>query len=481
MPQKITLANQVRPGLVLNPSMQLALRFLQVPALELRDLIQRELAENPALEIDEEEAAGPSADAAAAEADSAPASQTEPREEGEVDDWQAEERALLPRGLQEADERGGWPDGPAAPSGGTLAGHLLPQLRLATRDPDLLELGEYLIGCLDDRGYLGCSLAEAAESAGVAFPRMENALSLLQGLEPAGIAARDLRECLLLQLAARGRAGGLAWRIVRDHLDLLGAARHARLRRILAVPGEEFDGALKDIRRLHPHPGHLVAGDDVRYIYPDLIVEAVGCGFEVHLDERAVPRLRISGSCRDLIGSETGDVVSRRYALTRLRSARWLMAAMDRRRRTMLRVMHCILETQEGFFRRGPLCLRPLTLGEVAGRLGVHESTVARVIRSKYVQTPRGIYPLKYFFSNRMPTVSGEDTSGRAVRERIRSLIEQEDRSSPLSDETIAGILGSTGVKIARRTVAKYRSSLKIERALLRRTPASAGPGGRNA
>lgn len=516
--QKTELLTQVRPGLVLNPGVQLALTFLQVPALELRDLIRREIENNPVLELgdenEEDRKPDPVEDSGKTGEHLLQEEETERRPaEADLDPPDLDSPDLdpalpreadgndpgfpVPRGVLERREvRGPEEFGPGKAR--TLTDVLLPQLRLASRDSGLLRAGEYLIGCLDDRGYLACDPAEAAGALNVGSGVVLSALTLLQSLDPPGIGARDLRECLLLQLRARGREESVAWKILEEQFPLLCRGRRHSILRALRLTGDELRLGLDEIRSLYPHPGRLVAGEEVRYIYPDLILDRVGSGYEVRMNDGAVPDLRISRSYRELLAptnsvagkpgssqgtrsaGSTGSAAKGgssaepyesacRFAEARLRSARWLIAAVERRRRTMLRVMECILEAQRDFFEKGPSHLKPLTLAQVAGQLGLHESTVARVLRSKYVQTPSGILPLKGFFSNRLPTAMGEETSGRAVRERIRNLIDEEDPTRPLTDDLIARKLSDSGVRIARRTVTKYRNSLRIEPAPLRR------------
>jgi RNA polymerase sigma-54 factor len=458
------LATEPRASTMLTPGIQLALRFLQIPTLELQDLLHQELAANPLLELVEE------GEEAAAEEEPAGGAAEETEEEPGPPEWaepaDPPEEARLPRGMRETNEG---PDLVAAlQRGASLADSLLAQLRLATSDPGQRRAAEYLIGSLDDRGYLACPVAQAARDLRLPAAAVRGALSLLQSFEPAGIAARDLRECLCLQLRARGREGSLAWRICREQFSRLGLHRHAEMAGALGVSPEELQGALQEIRRLRPHPGRTVSPEEVQYLYPDLIVERVEGGYEVFANDRVVPRLQVSRANRELLARPGADEEARRFALSHLRSARWILRALERRRSTMLRVMQCILEEQREFFDQGVGRLKPMTLQDVAGRLGLHESTIARVTRWKHVQTPRGIFPLKFFFSGRLRTLSGEAASARAVRERIRCLIEEEgDR--PVTDEAMAAILEGEGIRIARRTVAKYRESLRIESARLRR------------
>lgn len=522
-----------RTQLRFTPSVQLALEFLQLPALELQALLDREVTANPLLEVDDDvydsreladestsnaapevspasvgegidagsgaavDSAGPATppEATSASRDEAVTSDREPAGNERLDlpgsesaadsaadrsetddlddDWSSDWLGSgdgdppLPQAYREVTEGSGMPEAASPPS---LREALHRQLRLECRDAELCALGEYLLGCLDERGYLGLPLAEIAEAIPAPRARLEEALSCVQALDPAGIAARDLRECLYLQLARRGEAQTLAGRIVREHFDRLAHRRHVELSRHLHVTIQEVEAAIDVIRALEPHPGWLVAAEEVRYIFPELVVVQVGEGYEVYPSDRGVPRLRVAECYRAwVVDSRIDGDETRRYLQDKLRSARWLIQALDRRRDTMLRVMRAIVEEQEAFFEKGLEALRPITLQTIARRVGLHESTVARVTKDKYVQTPRGILPLKFFFSSRIPTQLGVDASSRAVRERIRQLVLDEDRTCPLSDAALAHILEREGVRIARRTVAKYRDQLGIERTQLRR------------
>lgn len=489
MRQGPRLDTHLNNGLKLHPGVQLALRFLQVPTEELSSLVEEELLTNPLLEVDEEATA----------ALSAPEPEPAEMEEDERSWLRADDEPLVPRGQLEL-----WRSEEEAPAVAySLGAQLLAQIALRVVRLETRRVAEYLVGCLDGRGFLACSLEEAGEQLQVSPSEIERGLELLQSLEPAGVGARDLPECLVLQLHARGLAGSLAERIVVSQHDALLHGRFGEIARSLHVTAADVDRACAQIRRLSPYPGRLVDAGEVRYIYPDLIVDQVGSGYEVWVNDRQVPRLRLSGYCRKLLegssGTEGGtpDVgaadgpaaereqmraEARTFVRERARSARWLIQALDRRRDTMLRVMRSIASEQREFLEHGIDHLKPMTLRSIAGQVGLHESTVARVTAGKYVQTPRGIYPLKFFFSSRVASLEGEDLSARAVRERIRVLIQDEDHAHPWSDEAIARQLAREGVSIARRTVAKYREQLKIERAQFRRSESRGsipGNGGR--
>ena len=295
-------------------------------------------------------------------------------------------------------------------------------------------------------------------------------LEVIQTLDPPGVAARDLRECILLQLAALGAEDSLAHTLVSNHFDDFLNRRWNELARELGVTPKAVQDAADAVAKLDPKPGLRHAPDDESYILPDLIVEKIDGEYHVFLNDGNLPRLRISQTYRDIARDRrkfTG--ANREFITTKLQAANWMIQAIEQRRQTMLRVMNFIVERQHDFLEKGVQHLRPLTLREVADHIEMHESTVSRVTNAKYVQTPRGVYPLKYFFSSGLQTSSGEDISARGVKDKIQTLVSQEDSKKPLTDQRIADLLDLDGVRIARRTVAKYRGQLGILSARMRR------------
>jgi len=354
----------------------------------------------------------------------------------------------------------------------SLAEHMTLQLRLMELDPAVIALGEFLIGSLDERGYLATPVSEIAESTGRSMAEIEEALKIVQSLEPAGVGARDLRECLLLQLAARKQDGTLAWRVVDEHFDRLVNNKKAEIARALRVAPEEVQEATDALAQLSPKPGLEVTTDEDRYVVPDLIVERVGEDYVVLLNDRNVPRLRITQAYEKVLREAKkpgGRDQTRDYIQSKLNSARWLIQTIEQRRRTMIKVMNCIIQEQREFFDKGIQFLRPLTLQQVARQIDMHESTVSRVTTNKYVQTPRVVFELKFFFSSGITTTDGDDVSSKTAREAIRNFIEEEEKRDPLSDQKIAEMLQAKGMNIARRTVAKYREQLSILPARFRR------------
>jgi len=356
----------------------------------------------------------------------------------------------------------------------TLQEHLLGQLDnedLAEADQRLVE---EVIGRVDERGYLEGSLEELAADCGAAPEAVFHALRRVQGLDPAGVAARDLRECLLLQLEARGLRGGVAWRAVEGHFDDVTHKRWDRLATCLKVDRGEAAAAEALIASLEPIPGRPFGGQPNAGVPVDAWVEKDPNNgqWRVLINDGGLPRLGFNGYYRRLMrqgGEGLADPETKAWLKEKQQSAVWLMRGIEQRHRTLRRVLEEIVEVQQGFLELGPAGFVPLTLKDIASRTGLHESTISRVTTGKYVQTPRGVFELKYFFASALRTDAGGETSSRAVKDRLRELINEESHSSPLSDQDLAEQLTREGIQIARRTVAKYREELRLPPAHLRR------------
>ena len=295
-------------------------------------------------------------------------------------------------------------------------------------------------------------------------------LRVIQGLEPAGVGARTLQECLALQLHDAGLAGTLAERLVREAFDEVLAHRWGELGRRFGVAPAEVQTAADGLARLNPKPGLAFAAGAAEYVIPDLIVEKVEGRYVVFVNDTHLPRLRLSRSYQDVVRDRRQlDGESKEFITTRLSAAQWLIQAIEQRRQTMLKVMHFIVDRQREYFDKGIQALRPLTLREVAEAVGIHESTVSRVTNEKFAQTPRGVLPLRFFFSSALKSADGEDLSARGIKATIEQLIAAEDPHRPLSDQALAEQLERDGVQIARRTVAKYREQLGVLPARLRK------------
>ena len=348
------------------------------------------------------------------------------------------------------------------------------QLTLTHLEGQEVEIAEFIIGNIDDRGYLTCTTREIAEAMQLPEGEVERVLKVIQTFEPPGIGARDLRECLIIQLDLRDDDGrDLALQIVRQHMDDLTKRRFARITRALGISNDELRQAMDAIEKLQPNPGITSTSDysglltldtDVPYVTPDLIVEKVGDDLVVSLTDGNLPSLRVNSSYAKLLrdGKGTSKDEIRTYVSKKLNDARWLINAINQRRSTMLRVAEHLVRAQFPFFEQGPAHLRPMVLQDVADAVEMHVSTISRVSNGKYMQTPHGVFELKYFFDSRIQRDDGDDVSARSVKERINGLVDGEDKAKPLSDQEIAEVLGRDGLKIARRTVAKYRDQLGI-------------------
>jgi len=475
------LGMEMRQHLVITQKVQLMLKFLQIPTLELQQVLHQEILTNPVLELEEEDPIvdeKPAEEIATAESPAtveqpdeyatASKSEEEPGEPDWSEFYHEEYDSSFTKG--ETEETDFLEKVPV--QGTSLIESLRDQLRLVVHGEKEERIAEYLMGSIDERGYLAATDEEIARETEATIEEVQAIIAKLQACDPPGIGARDLRECLLLQLRLKGQEGGLAYRILDEQFDKLVKRRHAEIARDLKIPIEKVQEATDAIGTLMPHPGLLVSSDDVRYIYPDLIVDKVGDNYEVYLNDRSVPRLRISPAYETVLSRKQdgiSDPKIREYVQGKLSSARWLIQAIEKRRRTMVRVMEAILDEQRDFFEHGVSQLKPLTLQDIGSRVGIHESTVARVTKQKYVQTPRGVFPMKFFFSSRLHTDFGEDASAKAVKQKIRELVENEDRANPLSDDRIAKLVQADGIQIARRTVAKYREQMKIDKAQFRK------------
>jgi RNA polymerase sigma-54 factor len=474
MEMKHGLSMQQKPTLIMTQRLQQALKLLQMPTLELQQALKAELERNPLLEeVDEIE-----------EVQEIEEIKKEEGQDGEGEPVETAE----PDKNQEVDWNELWPDNyeiPSAPrtddpdaefyervpvTRRSLGDHLIDQLRLLERSEEDLAIGEYLIGSIDENGYLQTTVEEVAETFAVGPDKVEEVLAEIQKFEPAGVGARNLQECLWIQLVQRKQEDTLAGRVVQEQFENLLAKRFGEIARGLKCTVEDVQGAGDLIATLDPRPGQEIAAEDTKYVTPDLIVDRVSGEFVVSLNDRNVPRLRISQAYQQMLRNKSaGQDETRKFISDKLNSAKWLIQTIEQRRKTMIKVMRRIVEEQREFFERGVEGLKPLTLQQIANQIGMHESTVSRVTTNKYVQTPRGVFELKYFFSSGLATEEGDDVSAKVAKDKILTLINNEDKKDPLSDQRIAEILHEQGLRIARRTVAKYREALRLLPARARR------------
>ncbi|MFH1312248.1 MAG: RNA polymerase factor sigma-54 [Candidatus Eisenbacteria bacterium] len=463
------MRHELRQKLVMTPKLQQAIKLLQVPALELQQILKEELTVNPLLEEPED---------GEDEVQEEEVPDDDGEDEGEFKASEAEiewDRYLkdgFEMGSRASGEREEIEEGyervPVVKH--TLEDHLMSQLRIATDLEESIKIGEFIIGSLDRNGFLTISTEEIARLLSVDEDVITRVHSLIKTFDPPGIGAADLRECLMIQLSQDALEDSLAWVLVKDHLDDFLQKRYPDLARRLHKTVGEVQTAADVIAKYDPRPGTRYSSDEPRYIVPDLVIENVEGEYIVQLNDRNVPRLRISRAYKDILSNaKSRTKKEREYVVEKLNSARWLIRTIDQRRRTMIKVMEAILEVQREFFDKGVEHLRPLTLQQIAERVDMHESTVSRVTNSKYVQTPRGVLELKYFFSTGLRSDNGEVASSKMIKARLSEAIEKEDKHRPLSDQELADMLKREGLNVARRTVAKYRDQLEILPARIRK------------
>jgi RNA polymerase sigma-54 factor len=470
----IKLQQKLTQKLVMTPQLRQAIKILQLPRGELDTLVYEELAENPVLAVEPGEEEVSPADAGVM-GDEPPVSDlSEKTAPAEDIDWRSyletynDEMPSLPAwGDEDADEERQNLIENQPNRTESLADHLAWQLRFRDLTEEEKGIAAIIIGNLDVDGYLQDSIEEIAANAGAPVEAVARVLRVVQECDPAGVGARDLQECLLLQLRNLGLENpalndpilGLAGQVVREHLSALEGRRFDRLAKDLGVTIEEVTQAVKLISSLDPKPARDFGEGEIRYITEDVYVHKVGDEWVVTLNEEGLPRLKVSASYRRLL-SEGGE--AKDYIQDKLRSAAWLIKSIHQRQRTLLLVSQSLVKFQQDFLTHGVSHMRPLVLRDVAEDVGIHESTVSRAIANKYIATPRGIYPLKKFFTTGLKGRQGQDVASESVKERIREMINNEDAAHPLSDEEIAKMLSRNDVTIARRTVAKYRESMNI-------------------
>ena len=471
--QKLHLQQRLSQRLILTPSLQQAIKLLPLTTLELRDVLEQEVMENPLLEE------LPNQETLTAEEIRDQDIAEEQRKEKEADPLESiYVEKFFEDYLDDRERRPRAADLPELPpientltEKPDLYDHLLWQLRMSVSDELLLEIGEAIIQNLDDGGMLRASIEELSNLGPYPVEEVERALGVVQRLDPPGVAARDLVECLRLQLRHIGLEDSPADLMVRDHMKRLQTHQYPEIARQLGLSLEEVQHHLEVIRHLDPRPGLRYGPSESSYITPDVFVYKEGDDYKIVLNDDGLPRLRISPTYRRMLDQkDPGSEETRQYVKDKLRSALWLLKSVDQRQRTIYKVTESIVKHQRGFLDNGVQDLRPLVLRDVALDIGMHESTVSRVVANKYVHTPRGVYELRFFFHSGITSTMGESVSSVTIKDRIRKMIESEDAAHPLSDSRIAEILGAEGLPLARRTVAKYREELRIPASNLRKS-----------
>ena len=456
--------------LIMTPELRQAITILQMPVLELSQYVEEQLLENPLLETkdDLEDSAGETA------------TQEQPTQDKDKDhdkdkdrdmDWleyfqdKTDLGIIKPR-REEINEFTYENFLAVAP---TLQEYLMQQLSLAAGTPEDSEIGEYLIGNIDDNGYLNVELEEAAATLERNPESVQRVLAMIQGFDPTGVGARNLQECLRLQLEQVPDAPNLALIIIQAHLADLAAGRITKISVALNVTPKEVQDLADFVRTLDPKPGRkFSSGTDTKYVVPDVIVEKVNGEYIVLVNDTSIPRLSINRAYKEALSGKV-DEDAKRFVEDRLHSAASLIRGIEQRRLTMYRVVNCIIEQQRAFFDKGIKYLKPMTLKQVAEILGLHESTISRATSTKFMQAPQGVFELKFFFASGVDNHGGDATSSESIKKSLAEMVEQENPANPLSDQRLTDMLLARGINIARRTVAKYRDELGIPPTTLRK------------
>jgi RNA polymerase sigma-54 factor len=454
--------------LILTPSLQQAIKLLPMSTLELADLLNQEMVENPLLEEVPTEELQPAEQQQPEKQEAQPAvEKPDTWDDADYDYFFGDYlddgyRSRTPSEVKELP-----PIENTLSSAASLSDHLLWQLTMQTEDEAVKEIGAAIIGNLDDDGYLVASVEEIAAMGEWPVAEVEKALQHVQTFDPIGVAARDLQECLWLQIRHLGLEGTPSEKIVTEHLRLLQNHQVPEIARKLGMPIEELKEHIEIIRNLDPKPGNRYNPSQSQYVIPDVYVVKVEDQYVAMLNEEGLPQLRISPVYRRLLDKsgqagteEAGE--TRAYVKDKFRSALWLIKSVDQRQKTIHKVATSIINFQREFLDQGIEYLRPLVLRDVANDIGMHESTVSRVVNNKYMHTPQGVFEMKYFFHSGISSSYGESVSSVTIKQRIRKIIENEDPRKPLSDSKIVSILQKEGLMLARRTIAKYREELKI-------------------
>lgn len=499
MVQSLQLSARLTQSLVLAPQLQQSLALLQAPTLELKALVEQELQQNPVLE----EVSSPEPElgdplAADAEETDTPAEHPEPPADstgdttllndttllrnGEgndavADDFQAEFDRLVQldqewrdhfaqtnipirQSAEDEEKRQFMFDSLAA--GTTLAQVLMDQVRETDLNEEQRHVAELIIGNIDDYGYLKSTPQEMAATANLPEEKICEVLDVIQTFDPPGVGALDLRECLVLQLQRTGRQDSLEYRIVRDFMDALGKRRIPEIARGTGHTVEEVQDALGRIGRLEPRPGRAFLPDTDHYVLPEVFVQKVGNDFVVTTNDEHIPHLRISNIYKDLMSQGENTAEVKNYIREKIRAGKFLIKSLHQRQQTILNIAKEIVKRQRDFMEKGVAYLRPMTMAQVAEVVGVHETTVSRAVSAKYMQTPQGVFEMKFFFTAGLQTATGDGVSNTSVKDMIAEIFKNEEPTKPLSDQEVVKMLGDKGITIARRTVAKYRSELNI-------------------
>jgi len=490
MVQGLQLSARLSQSMVLAPQLQQSLALLQAPTLELKALVEQELQQNPVLEeiaSQETDLRDPSereSDEVAEAPDPAeppadltfdPATEKNPAEP--ADDFQAEFEKLVQldqewrdhfsqtnvsvrQSTDEEEKRQFMFD--SLTVGTSLAQILMDQVRESGLTDEQRDIGELVIGNIDDYGYLKATVEEIAAANNLPPEKIAEVVKVIQTFDPPGVGARDLRECLMLQLERSGKTESLDYRIVRDYMEALGKRRIPDIARDTGLEIEEVQTALGRIGRLEPRPGRAFLPDNDQYVLPEVFVLKNGDDFAVTTNDEHIPHLRISNVYKDLMSAGENNAEVKNYIREKIRAGKFLIKSLHQRQQTILNIGKEIVKRQREFMEKGVSHLRPMTMAQVAEVVGVHETTVSRGVSGKYIQTPQGVFEMKFFFTAGLHNTTGDGVSNTSVKDMIIEIFKAEDSAKPLSDQEVVNMLGEKGISIARRTVAKYRGELNI-------------------
>jgi len=469
--QSLTLTQQ----LIMTPQLQQAIKLLQLSKLELLETVTQEMETNPML--DEQPPDKTDEDRLFEEGGSTPdrkAQEVTVKEQARDDmDWEAY--------LSEYNT--GWASSPyeakdlptfenIRSSKTSLYSHLMWQLNMSHSSEVQREIGIHIIGNVDEDGYLKTSIEEISQLTGYPQEEAEETLHLIQTFDPVGVAARNTRECLLIQVRFQNLRDSIVEKIILDHMDKLENKKYDKIAKILSVSIDEVLSAISIISDLEPKPGRRYNDEEIIYISPDVYVVNIGDDYEIVLNEDGMPKLRINNYYRELLSNKRSLADgTKEYLQEKLKSAAWLIKSIHQRQRTIYRVTESIVKFQKNFFDKGIAFLKPLVLRDVAEDIQMHESTISRVTTNKYVHTPQGVFELKYFFNSAINGMDGESIASESVKEQLKNIIKSENKAKPYSDQEVADILRKFNINVARRTVAKYRETLGILPSRKRRNP----------
>ena len=453
----------------LAPQLQQSLLILQAPLLELHNLVQQEMETNPVLEELPSELTPEERNGAESSADNNFKDEFEKLAtlDEEWRDYMAQSGSYTGRSQEAKDKRQFFFDSIAVQE--TLQQNLMTQLNQTVLNANDRKTAELIIGNIDDNGFLQSTPEEMALNSGIAKEDFEKMLALIQSFYPPGVGARDLRDCLLIQLQREGKESSLEYKIISDYMEDLGKRRFPEIARRMNMNVEEVQKCANNIAQLNPRPGQTFAAAPQNYVLPDVTVEKVDGDYQIILNNEQIPHLRISNIYKDIIAQGNNGSEVKDYIRDKIRGGKFLIRSIHQRQQTISNIAQQIVSRQRDFLEHGSSQLKPMTMKEIADAVGVHETTVSRAVSGKYMATPQGIFEMKYFFTPGYQTATGESMSNTSVKETILDLIKSEDDHAPLSDQEIVQILCQRGVPVARRTVAKYRTELNILPSNMRR------------